>query len=121
MNDREILEELCVDQPWSSSWEGLDDCCIFCGSGAMEYGSVEGVKYWHEDTCAWIKAMAHLGREHPEHGQFANRPKPKPKPCSVCAADPNSTLDSHVAHLSREWARWKEKVLERRMKGPLRD
>ena len=71
-NDREILEELCVADPWSSSFEGLDDCCIFCGSDDRIYTGLalangHAHKYRHESHCPWIKAMDHLGRPHPEH------------------------------------------------------
>lgn len=104
--DREILESLVVDDPWSNSWEGLDDCCIFCGSGLMEYGTVEGVKYWHEATCPWMKAVTYLGRSHGIHGYIADRPrKPPVPPCETCLNNSNSTVHSHVAHLMTEMAR----------------
>ena len=73
-NDREILEELCVDDPWSSSLEGLDDCCTFCGSEDLTYHGTRGHTYRHKPDCVWIKAMDHLGRPHPEHTIAAKGP-----------------------------------------------
>ncbi len=124
MNDREILEDLCPNDPWTHSSEGLDDCCMFCGSGrwrrelpsedAPEWKRV--TVYEHEHACAWIKAMAHLGRPLPfDHRTLT--PDPPPPPCDVCEADPDATLDSHVAHLAAEYAVRREKILARRAAG----
>ena len=94
--DRELLEALCVADPWSSSWEGLDDCCVFCGSDdRTDPGGTFKNKYRHEPDCTWIRAMDHLERPHPDH---TNEPRP-PRP------DPSITFDAHTGHLGLEAGR----------------
>lgn len=118
VTDRDILLDLVIDEPWSSSWEGLDDACMFCGSGAREYGTeTDGVKWWHEATCPWMRAVAYIGRAEPKHGYLADRPKPGVAPCETCRYDPNATLDSHMKHLAVEYAARRERILERRAAG----
>ena len=62
----EILEELCPDDPWTHSTEGLDDQCLFCGSYERSY-RLDDDTHFHDVLCPWMKAMDHLGREHPNH------------------------------------------------------
>ena len=101
--DRELLEALCVADPWSSSWEGLDDTCVFCGSDdRTDPGGTFKNKYRHEPDCAWIRAMDHLERPHPDH---TNEPRP-PRPDSSIVCDQcDRTFDAHMAHLGLEAGR----------------
>ena len=51
-----------VYDPMTSSQEGLDDCCFFCGAWRL------GAKpQLHHRGCAWIAAMAMRGHAHPDH------------------------------------------------------
>jgi hypothetical protein len=61
-----LISRLVERDPWESSWEGLDDACHFCRSDHRTPGDVLP-KYHHLAGCAWIDAMALLGRPHPEH------------------------------------------------------
>ena len=44
--------KLIVSDPFTSSYEGLDDYCIFCSSY---------YKYVHLKTCPWMNARKFLG------------------------------------------------------------
>lgn len=64
--DRAHLEALAIDNPWTSSYEGLDDECIFCESWNY-YFKEGGTTRLHRPTCVWIAAMDYLDRPHPNH------------------------------------------------------
>lgn len=73
MTDAELVEvllPLVVSDPWSWSREGSDDCCLFCGCDhtTMVHTVATGIRWvrHHHSNCAWVLAMAALGREHPE-------------------------------------------------------
>ena len=69
----DLFCQLVVDEPWSWSNEGLDDCCMFCGSTHRHYNG-RGHDYHHDLACPWLAAMDFLGREHPDHD--GNAPVP---------------------------------------------
>lgn len=103
--DREILEWLCPTDPWCHSYEGLGDHCLFCESDRSDR-TVERL-FFHEVDCPWIAAVDHLGRDRPIH--FVGFPPSRqPTTCDICGADPDATFDSHVQHITRDFARRKE-------------
>jgi|GEM_PF-5995426 len=70
---RAIADSLAIDEPWSSSLEGLDDCCMFCGSDDMRYvrhGPTQKdgrMVYTHDAVCPWIAARKALGYADTNH------------------------------------------------------
>lgn len=70
----QILGDLVQPDPWEHSYEGLDDCCHFCGSDTDWWGPPPGRPNWdrqgfrfHRDDCAWIRGMDFLGRQRDGH------------------------------------------------------
>lgn len=71
-----LIEGLLVENPWTSSFEGLDDHCLFCESDKIERNKDITVRVrLHEPDCAWIRAMDALGRQHPYHKIHTERRK----------------------------------------------
>lgn len=64
--DRELLKKLCINNPWSWSTEGLDDCCMFCTSEDREYANGKYI-HRHLSDCPWMDAVEYLGLPHSEH------------------------------------------------------
>jgi len=80
---RAIADSLAIDEPWSTSFEGLDDCCMFCGAEDRRYvdyrtvcsiddggphpGQGDHHHYIHNPACPWIAARKALGYTDTSH------------------------------------------------------
>ena len=70
---RAIADSLAIDEPWSVSYEGLSDCCMFCDADDMRYvrhGPTQKdgrTVYTHDPACPWIVARKALGRIDTNH------------------------------------------------------
>ena len=62
----ELLERLCIEEPWTPITYGDDGVCMFCGSNKSERRRGD-YELTHRNDCVWIEAMDYLGREHPDH------------------------------------------------------
>ena len=60
----EVLKPLAIDEPWSSSTEGLDDECVFCGAFTP--------RFVHENDCSWFAAREALGLSTDGHSRGGN-------------------------------------------------
>lgn len=68
----DMLERLAIDMPWSSSQEGLDDECLFCGSFHCKFRGGDYL-YLHKNDCVWLEAREFLGKEQPNHVRGSER------------------------------------------------
>jgi hypothetical protein len=59
--ERELIEELVVEDPITHSVEGLDDKCLFCCENLQYLGNYKH-RTTHSPRCAWIVGMRYLGR-----------------------------------------------------------
>jgi len=66
----DLIGRLVDDNPITSSTEGLDDCCFFCGAVPL-FTFTPTYAEWahHEADCAWVEAMRFLGRDLGRHTQ----------------------------------------------------
>jgi hypothetical protein len=88
-----IIEMLISDDPWESSWDGMGDCCHFCGSddlvrsaGPPDLQTANGPAHRrprtlqsygiHEPACPWVQAHHALGRRLPER-HFTTETRPE--------------------------------------------
>ncbi len=69
-----LVEELAdIDQPITSSQEGLDDACFFCH--VWPKGIVDWERFAeHEASCLWVRARQAVGRDLGLHLLKPNRP-----------------------------------------------
>lgn len=89
--DRRLLEALANVHPWSYSQEGLDDCCIFCGSRDIDYA--DDNVFYHEVDCVWLEACEYLEVDHGRQRHLRIRPEPPRAP------QPTSPLDQAVSSI----------------------
>lgn len=78
-----MLERLWPVDPWTHSYEGLDDGCLFCGSEHSGYQR----PYEHYPNCPWMATAAYLGKETPNHVFYEPPDNPYRDKCKWCDWD----------------------------------
>jgi hypothetical protein len=66
---RSLVGRLADDEPLTTSSEGLDDGCFFCGADALSEVRSDGLVIFaeHRTDCAWVEARRALGLGIGEH------------------------------------------------------
>lgn len=59
----ELLKSLAVDEPCTTSFEGLDDGCFWCGGDSYYPGYMDVHGAIHDHNCPWVAARRFLGLE----------------------------------------------------------
>ncbi len=91
-----MLERLWPLDPWTHSYEGLDNHCLFCLSGHHRYEE----PYQHYPDCPWMQAADFLGRDHSNHASFVPPDNPHREECRWCGWE--TTAASHEK-MHDEW------------------